>query len=62
LFNGSNKPDVLKLFSTIKEISDPILSFLRIFSKLFLDLSSIERGETAKGKGSKFPLVISTSN
>jgi len=49
------------LFSTIVEISDPIFSFLRIFSKLFLDLSSIDKGETANGRGFKFPLVISTS-
>jgi len=34
---------------------------LRIFSKLFLDLSSIDKGETANGRGFKFPLVISTS-
>jgi hypothetical protein len=61
LFNGLNKPDVLKLFSTIVEISEPIFSFLRIFSKLFLDLSSIDKGETANGSGFKFPLVISTS-
>ena len=43
------------------EISDPIFSFLRIFSKLFFDLSSIDKGETANGSGFKFPLVISTS-
>jgi len=61
LFNGLNKPDVLKLFSTIVEISDPIFSFLRIFLKLFFDLLSIDRGETANGRGFKFPLVISTS-
>jgi hypothetical protein len=61
LLNGLNKPDVLKLFSTIEEISDPIFSFLRIFSKLFLDLSSIDKGETANGSGFRFPLVISTS-
>jgi hypothetical protein len=60
-FNGLNKPDVLKLFSTIVEISEPIFSFLRIFSKLFFDLSSIDKGETANGRGFKFPLVISTS-
>ena len=61
LLNGLNKPDVLKLFSTIVEISEPIFSFLRIFSKLFLDLSSIDKGEIANGRGFKFPLVISTS-
>ena len=58
---GLNRPDVLKLFSTIIEISDPIFSFLRIFSKLFFELSSIDKGETANGSGFKLPLVISTS-
>jgi hypothetical protein len=61
LLSGLNRPDVLKLFSTIIEISDPIFFFLRIFSKLFFDLSSIDRGETANGSGFKLPLVISTS-
>ena len=61
LLNGLKSPEVLKLFSTIIEISDPMSSFLRIFSKLFFELSSIDKGETAKGSGFKFPLVISTS-
>ena len=61
LLSGLKRPDVLKLFSTITEISDPIFSSLRIFSKLFLDLSSIDKGDTANGSGLKFPLVISTS-
>ena len=29
--------------------------------KLFLDFSSIDKGETARGNGFKLPLVISTS-
>ena len=49
------------MFSTIFDISDPILSFLRIFLKPFLEASSIDKGETARGSGFKFPLVISTS-
>ena len=61
LLNGLKRPDVLKLFSTIIEISDPIFSLSRIFSKLFLEFSSIDNGETANGNGFKFPLVISTS-
>ena len=48
-------------FSTIEEISIPIFSFLIISWKLFLDFSSIDKGETANGNGFKFPLVISTS-
>src|SRR6056300_664740 len=35
--------------------------FLSKFSKLFLDLSSIDNGDTATGSGFRFPLVISTS-
>ena len=61
LFSGLKRPEVLKLFSTIFDISDPIFSFLRICSKLFLDLLSIDNGETANGSGLRFPLVISTS-
>ena len=61
MFNGLKRPDVLKLFSTIIEISDPIFSLSRIFSKLFLEFSSIDNGDTANGNGFKFPLVISTS-
>ena len=61
LSRGLNNPESLKLFSTTLDISEPIFSFLRIFSKLFLDTSSIDRGETANGSGFKFPLVISTS-
>ena len=38
-----------------------MFSFLIIFSKLFLDCSSIDKGDTANGSGFKFPLVISTS-
>ena len=61
MFKGLNKPDVFKLFSIIEEISDPISFLLINFSKLFLDLSSIDKGETARGKGLRLPLVISTS-
>ena len=32
-----------------------------MFSKFFLEFSSIDKGETAIGKGLRFPLVISTS-
>ena len=35
--------------------------FFKIFSKFFLEFSSIAKGETAIGSGFKFPLVISTS-
>ena len=49
------------MFSTINEISDPILSFLSNSLKLFLDFVSIDNGETATGKGFRLPLVISTS-
>jgi len=49
------------LFSTIFDISEPIFSFLSIFSKPFLESSSIDKGETANGSGFKFPRVISTS-
>ena len=55
------RPEVLKLFSTIKDISSPISFFLSKFSKLFLDFSSIDNGDTATGSGFRFPLVISTS-
>ena len=59
--SGLNKPEVFKLFSTIDEISSPIFFFLIIFQNFFLDFSSIDKGETANGKGFKLPLVISTS-
>ena len=36
-------------------------TFFNIFSKLILEFSSIDKGETAKGRGFKLPLVISTS-
>ena len=52
---------MLKLFSTIIDISEPMFSFFNIFSKLFLEVSSMDKGDTAKGSGFKFPLVISTS-
>ena len=61
LLNGLKRPEVLKLFSTIIDISDPIFSFFKTSSKNILDFSSIDKGETAKGSGFKFPLVISTS-
>ena len=35
--------------------------FFNNVSKLFLDFSSIDKGETARGNGFKLPLVISTS-
>ena len=45
----------------MEEISIPMFFFLSNFSKLFLDFSSIDKGETATGNGLRFPLVISTS-
>ena len=59
--SGLNRPDCLKLFSTIIEISDPRSSFFKIFLKFSFDLLSIDKGDTATGSGFKFPLVISTS-
>ncbi len=59
--SGLNRPDCLKLFSTIIEISDPRSSFFKIFLKFFFDSLSIDKGDTATGSGFKFPLVISTS-
>ena len=38
-----------------------MFSLSKICSKFFLDVSSIDNGETASGSGFKFPLVISTS-
>ena len=38
-----------------------MFSLSKICSKFFLDVSSIDNGETASGRGFKFPLVISTS-
>ena len=35
--------------------------FFKIFSKFFLEFSSIDNGDTAIGSGFKLPLVISTS-
>ena len=49
------------MFSTIEEISSPMFLLLTSFSKLVFDFSSIDKGETATGKGFKLPLVISTS-
>ena len=49
------------MFSTIFEISEPISFFFKIFSKISLDLESIDNGDIATGRGLKLPLVISTS-
>ena len=57
---GLNNPDVLRFFSTIIDISEPIFFLFKIFSNLVFDSLSIAKGETAKGSGSKLPLVIST--
>ena len=57
-FKGLNKPVDLKFFSIIEEIFTPSF-FVSKFSK-FSDLLSTCNGETAIGKGSRFPLVIST--
>ena len=61
IIKGLNKPEVLRLFSTMFDISEPMLFLFNIFSKLFLEFSSIDKGDTAKGSGFRFPLVISTS-
>ena len=61
LFNGLKRPEVFKFFSTTTEISDPIFFFFKIFSKFFLDSSSIDKGDTAIGNGLRLPLVMSTS-
>ena len=45
----------------MEDISEPIFFFFKIFSKFFLDSSSIDSGETAIGNGFRLPLVISTS-
>ena len=52
--------DILIEDGTIIDISEPMFSFFNIFSKFFLEASSIDRGETANGRGFRFPLVIST--
>ena len=61
LSSGLNKPDCFKLLSTILDIADPRFSFFYNFLKLSFEDLSIDNGETATGKGFKFPLVISTS-
>ena len=61
LLKGLNKPDCLRLFSTTLEISAPRSSKFNFFLKSFAELLSWERGDTAIGKGFRFPLVISTS-
>ena len=49
------------MFSTTIEISEPMSLFFNILLKLSLDLSSIDKGDTAIGSGLRLPLVISTS-
>jgi len=61
LSNGLKRPEIFKFFSTTIEISEPIFFTFKIFSKFFLDVSSIDNGETAIGRGFKLPLVMSTS-
>ena len=61
LLRGLKRPEVFKLFSTILEISDPKSFIFKILLKFFLELASIDNGDTAIGRGFKFPLVISTS-
>ena len=58
-FNGLNKPVFLKFFSIILDIFSP--NSFNFKSLYFSDLISTCKGETAIGRGSKFPLVISTS-
>ena len=59
LFNPLNKdaflqkPDIANL--------KPRFPFFNIFLKLSFEFLSIAKGETATGRGFKFPLVISTS-
>ena len=59
--NGLNNPDCFKLFSTTIDISDPIFCIFNIFSNSLTDFLSKDSGDTAIGRGLKFPLVISTS-
>ena len=58
LFLKLKRPVDLKFFSIIEEILTPSF-FTSRFSK-FTDVLSTCNGETAIGKGSRFPLVIST--
>ena len=61
LLSVLNKPVFLKLFSITLEISIPKSSNSKSFVNSLLSFFSNDNGETAIGKGSKFPLVISTS-
>ena len=57
-FNGLNNPEVFKLFSTILDISDPIFVFFKRFFKFLLDSLSIDKGDTAIGKGFKLTYLF----
>ena len=61
LSRASNNPVFLKLFSITFEISSPKLSMFKFFLFFSLEISSVKKGETEIGKGSRFPLVISIS-
>ena len=61
LLSVLNKPVFFKLFSITFEISSPKSSKFNISKNSFLSFLSKDKGETAIGKGSRFPLVISTS-
>ena len=51
----------LNYFQQLKKFLILYSFFFNNFSKLFLDSSSIDNGETASGSGFKLPLVMSTS-
>ena len=59
--SGLKSPVCFKLFSTTNDISDPMSFIFKIFSTSTSDFLSDANGETATGRGLKFPLVISTS-
>ena len=60
LFRGLKDQMFLNFF--LQQLKFQILySFFKTFSKFFLDCSSIDNGDTAIGRGFRFPLVISTS-
>ena len=52
---------MLKLFSITLEISNPKFSIFKFFLIFSLEISSVKKGETDIGNGSRFPLVISIS-
>ena len=59
-FKGLNNPDLLKLTSITSEILSPTFFIISCCVFISIEPDSICKGETAIGRGSKFPLVIST--